>query len=936
MRISTAVLTAVIATIQSVSAQDECIQGGFTIEFEGPCNVENVLDAYERQVYYMQDGSCAEGGAQTDLAVKLEAAGTSIVEVCNAGMDAPITPFYEAANRGTDMLFEKHFFNGRTDWQEEVETLYESDDETRTSRLRDDARQIGIFYDGVGRYGRLAWPGELTNFDPATCTANTAMCCWPKDRQANDNNGNCAKPYDINCVDKDPADNTNLCHVDYHVGTQSNEFESSMASSYFPKDNNDGEGSIHCHGFAWADDEYDAISRYKANNLYYVSMYDHMYKRGYVEEIPGAPMCGCIEQMPTVSRSDCTQIDVVEEIYKFTYDGSNFKASVEKVEIEYNACQGENNRNNDLYAYAARLYRQGRMSADKFKTMGNIITDTGCDIPTAYHLHNKHGLEVGYNHDEDEWTYAIGRDSLELRAPLGKASFRKSFFEDASHQILLRVCATCVDTHQKIYYKRLTEPSDNFDLLGNLAHGNNNGSGENEWGTDFTMHSTFEDAVNDANPWECPGETYAYGSGFPGECSPSGARVRNQGSNFRFSSGRRDVAFYISKPEDTGIIPVGSNINLRGGTPAYTSVDIGNPNRKGGTLESEGTYYVSGEGSDIWHHQDKFHYFSEANSGDITVEVNIASMSGNSYEWVKSGIMIRENNDPDSAYVYLFLANNGKVHLQMRTSKGAHSRHPKSVDVSNGARIRLVKTGEHIAGYISNDGGESYNLISGVSAFFTEDSFRVGLAVTGHERVVEAVFEDYDVYSTNSVATKVGANLGENNGVTTIVGSGAGTWGTTDSFYFVDEEMPVGTDLTASLFALTLDASWPHPRWAKGGIMIRDSLDEDASFVFLSLTNEEGVAFQSRERSGAGDVVIHNGNHHVPNNKNVELRLVKEGNTYKGYYKGSDDSDFELLAETTIELTSDTLYVGTAVTASSVLHNPRADFKYKDYQVTTP
>ena len=70
-----------------------------------------------------------------------------------------------------------------------------------------------------------------------------------------------------------------------------------------------------------------------------------MYQRGYVENVPGAPMCGCVEQMPTgefayvslhveililfvsfvliassvlhtfpVTRSDCTQVDLTETI----------------------------------------------------------------------------------------------------------------------------------------------------------------------------------------------------------------------------------------------------------------------------------------------------------------------------------------------------------------------------------------------------------------------------------------------------------------------------------------------------------------------------------------------------------------------------------------------------------------------------------------------
>jgi hypothetical protein len=57
----------------------------------------------------------------------------------------------------------------------------------------------------------------------------------------------------------------------------------------------------------------DPSATYKGNNIFYVSMYDHMYKRGYVRNVPGAPMCGCAEQMPVVSRADCTQMDVVQQ-----------------------------------------------------------------------------------------------------------------------------------------------------------------------------------------------------------------------------------------------------------------------------------------------------------------------------------------------------------------------------------------------------------------------------------------------------------------------------------------------------------------------------------------------------------------------------------------------------------------------------------------------
>jgi len=191
------------------------------------------------------------------------------------------------------------FYNGRTDWQEEVETIYETEDGTRTSILKEDAEQVRIFFDVIAQGRRVEWTGSLTNFQSsvtdanslATCTTNAAMCCWPKDRQANDNNGNCATPYDQKCVDKDSAGNTDLCFVDLERGNASTG-DDSTDILVSPGDNNQGEGAIHCHGLAWSNDVNDHTARYKSNNLFFVSMYDHMYQRGYVKNIPGAPMCG--------------------------------------------------------------------------------------------------------------------------------------------------------------------------------------------------------------------------------------------------------------------------------------------------------------------------------------------------------------------------------------------------------------------------------------------------------------------------------------------------------------------------------------------------------------------------------------------------------------------------------------------------------------------
>merc|ERR1712144_57150 len=83
----------------------------------------------------------------------------------------------------------------------------------------------------------------------------------------------------------------------------------------YPED--DVEGDLHCHGFSWSkfEETYgDVNTNAKWNNLFYVSMYDHLYKRGYAESITNDPeiagtqaMCGCVEDMNPVARADCTE-----------------------------------------------------------------------------------------------------------------------------------------------------------------------------------------------------------------------------------------------------------------------------------------------------------------------------------------------------------------------------------------------------------------------------------------------------------------------------------------------------------------------------------------------------------------------------------------------------------------------------------------------------
>merc|ERR1712226_580725 len=167
---------------------------------------------------------------------------------------------------------------------------------------------------------------ELAQGCPET---HAAVCCWERDRQYFDNNGACGF---TDCARQDPGDNTDLCWATSEEG----------AAVPYPGDAE--EGDLHCHGLAFSDEEGDINSNAKWNNLFFVSFYDHMFTRGYVNSINDyVPMCDCVEKMDSVAvaRADCTEAIGHSNFTLSVVEGS---VQVEPVEntfyLEFLACEG--------------------------------------------------------------------------------------------------------------------------------------------------------------------------------------------------------------------------------------------------------------------------------------------------------------------------------------------------------------------------------------------------------------------------------------------------------------------------------------------------------------------------------------------------------------------------------------------------------------------
>lgn len=347
--------------------------------------------------------------------------------------------------------------------------------------------------------------------------------------------------------------------------------------------------------------------------------------------------------MPTVSRSDCTQIDFEgdgddqEHRFLFTFKDDAFTAELVDVFIDFNACQGidedGDEENNDLWSYMNRLYIDDKVGPEKLQALTQkLVGDKNCDIAQRKHLAD-HDLIRGHTDFDDEWVVLGGRAALYENHYYGKEAF--NYLIDANSTapaILKRGCAACYYDHQWLYYKRVSPIPDELDLWNHLREGRDDADGNNKYGEDFLIYSTYEDALNDENAWTCL--EYVYNDGFPGRCGPDGTTRRSQGGNFNSRDAKNDVRWYAQnkgtqlhalaeREEDT--------IARSSMTPFshLTTATIGDTNNIPGQAYTDASgqkLIVTASGKDIYNAADSFRFTYESTSGDVTMTVRVSSM----------------------------------------------------------------------------------------------------------------------------------------------------------------------------------------------------------------------------------------------------------------------------------------------------------------------
>jgi regulation of enolase protein 1 (concanavalin A-like superfamily) len=179
---------------------------------------------------------------------------------------------------------------------------------------------------------------------------------------------------------------------------------------------------------------------------------------------------------------------------------------------------------------------------------------------------------------------------------------------------------------------------------------------------------------------------------------------------------------------------------------------------------------------------------------------------------------------------------------------------------------------------------------------------------TPHSTTLPVPWMDQDV----GVATEWDGDVGDvgwpgsagySFGVYTVTGSGIDIWNSADSFHYVYRA--VSGDCTIISQVVSLQVTAP---WAKAGVMIRETLNQDSANVMMLISAQNGSLLSYRPATGALSS-SGGGSGSAP----YWVKLVRAGNSFAGSIS-SDGNTWQQVGSVTAPMATNVL-LGLAVTA---------------------
>jgi regulation of enolase protein 1 (concanavalin A-like superfamily) len=363
----------------------------------------------------------------------------------------------------------------------------------------------------------------------------------------------------------------------------------------------------------------------------------------------------------------------------------------------------------------------------------------------------------------------------------------------------------------------------------------------------------------------------------------------------------------------------------------WKHVDVGDATlATGSTSFANGTFTISGSGSDIWNASDGFAFVARPFSGDGEIVARVASIEQTDF-WSKAGVMIRASLAPGSRHAMMIISGSGMSSFQFRATDDGGSVAGTPGNTAAPRWVKLSRAGRNFRGYVSAD-GKSWAL-SGSTVIDMPADVQIGLVTSSHIAMVLAMstidgvavttYPPYPTgldagvaadaapgtpppapWTTGDVGAVGQAGLTRvDKGTFTQIGSGADIWDASDSFTYAFQPRTGDFSITARVVSVENTDGW-----AKAGVMVRATLDAASEHAMVVGTAGNGVHFQFRPSAGAGSTDSPTTLPAVP----AWVRLTRAGTTVTAAASTDGTTWMDL---GTTELAAANVYVGLVTTA---------------------
>jgi hypothetical protein len=155
-------------------------------------------------------------------------------------------------------------------------------------------------------------------------------------------------------------------------------------------------------------------------------------------------------------------------------------------------------------------------------------------------------------------------------------------------------------------------------------------------------------------------------------------------------------------------------------------------------------------GTDIWDASDEFHFAYKEISGAGTIQAQVLSV-GNTDNWAKAGIMVRDSLDANSAHAMVAVTPSNGVWFGFRAAAGQSSNSIKAPDIIAPQWVKLERSvGGLVRAYYSAE-GNTWTALGSPEAIVMNSPIYIGLALTSSnpDAVGEAKFSNVSFPDTN-------------------------------------------------------------------------------------------------------------------------------------------------------------------------------------------